>query len=124
MPKDQGYYLVKQLLQSTFGQQFQNVRACSDFLINGLTPHQTDKVAMLKCSAELNSCFDTLTGMNYFHKIDNFDVLSKIARRLPQFYLSRWQEEVDSIEHVKKDEVSIEHLAELISSRTRQMPNL
>ena len=78
---------------------------------------------MLKFSVELSSCLDTLLSIDYLHKIDNFDVLSKIARRLPQSWMTGWQAELDSIVHIRREEASIKHLASYVSLKTRQATN-
>ena len=66
---------------------------------------------------------NTLIGINYLHKMDNLDVLFKIAKRLPNFWLSSWQTEVDNIIHHKREEVSVKHLADFVSLKTRQCIN-
>ena len=78
---------------------------------------------MLKFSAELSSCLDTLLSIDYSHKIDNFDLLSKIAKRLPQSWMTGWQAELDSIVHIRREKASIKHLASYVSLKTRQATN-
>ena len=73
---------------------------------------------MLKFSVELSSCLDTLLSIDYLHKIDNFDVLSKIASRLPQSWMTGWQAELDSIVHIRREEASIKHYASYVSLKT------
>ena len=55
--------------------------------------------------------------------MDNLDVLFKIAKRLPNFWLSSWQTEVDNIIHHKREEVSVKHLADFVLLKTRQCTN-
>ena len=62
--------------------------------------------------------------MNYLHKMNNLDVLTKVAKRLPHQWLSGWQAEVDSLIHLKGQEVSIENLAAYVTLKTRQITNL
>ena len=97
MPGDQGYNRAREMLQSTFGQNFQIAKACTYSLINGPSINHNDKGAKLKFSAKLSSCQDTLLSIDYLHKMDNFDVLSKIAKRLPQSWMAGWQAELDSM---------------------------
>jgi len=65
---------------------------------------------------------NTLSGINYLHKMDNLNVLSKKAKRLPSFWMNGWQEEVDTIIHVK-GEVSIKHLPDFVFLKTQQCAN-
>ena len=78
---------------------------------------------MLKFLDELSSCLDTLLSINYLHNIDNFDVLSKIARRLPPSWMTGWQAKLDSIVHIRREEASIKHLASYVSLKTQQATN-
>ena len=64
-----------------------------------------------------------LESMNYLHKIDNFDVLEKIVKRLPHSWLGGWQAELDTIIHTRGEEASIKHLASYVSLKTRQATN-
>ena len=123
MPSDQGYIKARELLQQTFGQRFQIAKACIDRLSNGPTLNLNDKASLVKFSADLTACMNTLIGINYLHKMDNLDVLFKIAKRLPNFWLSSWQSEVDNIIHHKREEVSVKHLADFVSLKTRQCTN-
>ena len=119
-----GYRKARELLQQTFGQKFQIAKACVDALTNGSTLHVNHKPSLISFSADINSCMNTLKGLNYLHKMDNLDVLTKVAKRLPHQWLSGWQAEVDSLIHLKGQEVSIEHLAAYITLKTRQITNL
>ena len=83
-----GYLKARELLQQTFGQKFQIAKACVDSLTNGPALHVNDKLLLLSFSADINSCMNTLKGMNYLHRMDNLDVLTKVARRLPHQWLS------------------------------------
>jgi len=123
MPSDQGYAKARELLEQTFGQKFQIAKACVDSLANGPGLNQNDKATLIEFSAKLNSCMHTLIGMNYLHKMDNLDVVTKIAKRLPHQWLSGWQSTVDTVIHIQKQEVSIHHLAEFVSLKTRQTTN-
>ena len=102
-----GYLKARKLLQQTFGQKFQIAKACVDSLTNGPMLHVNDKPSLISFSADINSCMNTLKGMNYLHKMDNLDVITKVAKRLPHQWLSGWQAEVDSLIHQKGQEVSI-----------------
>ena len=51
-------------------------------------------------------------------------MLTKVAKRLPHQWLSGWQAEVDSLIHLKGQEVSIENLAAYVTLKTRQITNL
>ena len=62
--------------------------------------------------------------MNYLHKVDNLDVLTKVAKRLPYQWMSGWQAEVDSLIHIKGQEVGIENLAAYVTLKTRKITNL
>ena len=119
-----GYLKARKLLQQTFGQNFQIAKACVDSLTNDPTLHVNDKPSLIIFSADINSCMNTLKGMNYLHKMDNLDVLTKVAKRLPHKCLSGWQAEVDSLIHLKGQEVSIENLAAYVTLKTRQITNL
>ena len=119
-----GYLKARELLQQTFGQNFQIAKACVDSLTNGPTLHVNDKPFLISFSADINSCMNTLKGMNYLHKMNNLDVLTKVAKRLPHPWLSGWQVEVDSLIHLKRQEVSIEDLAAYVTLKTRQITNL
>ena len=119
-----GYQKARELLQQTFGQNFQIAKACVDSLTNGPTLHVNDKLSLISFSADINSCMNTLKGMNYLHKMDNLDVITKVAKRLPHQWLSGWLAEVDSLIHLKGQEVSIENLAAYVTLKTRQITNL
>ena len=119
-----GYLKARELLQQTFGQNFQIAKACVDSLTNGPTLHVNDKPSLISFSADINSCMNTLKGMNYLHKMDNLDVITKVAKRLPHQWLSGWLAEVDSLIHLKREEVSIENLAAYVTLKTRQITNL
>ena len=119
-----GYLKARKLLQQTFGQKFQIAKACVDSLTNGPMLHVNDKPSLISFSADINSCMNTLKGMNYLHKMDNLDVITKVAKRLPHQWLSGWQAEVDSLIHQKGQEVSIENLAAYVTIKTRQTTNL
>ena len=119
-----GYLKARELLQQTFGQKFLIAKACVDSLTNGPMLHVNDKPSLISFSADINSCMNTLKGMNYLHKMDNLDVLTKVAKRLPHQWLSGWQAEVDLLIHPKGQEVSIENLAAYVTLKTRQITNL
>ena len=112
MPAEQGYNKARELLLQTFGQRFQIANACIDQLSNCPTLNVNDKASLIKFSADLNACINTLSAIHYLHKMDNLDFQFKIAKRLPNFWLSSWQTEVDNIIHNKREEVSIKHLAD------------
>ena len=82
-----------------------------------------DKASLVKFLADLTVCMNTLIGINYLHKMDNLDVLFKIAKRKPNFWLSSWKIEVDKIIHNKRVEISLKHLADFVSLKTRQCTN-
>ena len=86
MPADQGYNKPIKMLQQTFGQRFQVAKACIDQLSNGSTLNVNDKASLLKFSADLTACMNTLIGTNYLYKTNNLDILFKIAKRLPKFW--------------------------------------
>ena len=46
--------------------------------------------------------------------MDNLDVWFKIAKWLPNFWQSSWQTKIE-IDHNKREEVSIKHLADFVS---------
>ena len=119
-----GYLKAREFLQQTFGQKFQIAKACVDSLTNGPMLHVNDKPSLISFSADINSCMNTLKGMNYLHKMDNLNVLTKVAKRLPHQWLSGWQAEVDSLIHLKGQVVSIENLAAYVTLKTRQITNL
>ena len=119
-----GYLKARELLQQTFGQKFQIAKACVDLLTNCPMLHINDKPSLISFSADINSCMNTLKGMNYLHKMDNLDVLTKVAKRLPHQWLSGWQAKVDSLIHLQGQEVSIENLAAYVTLKTRQITNL
>ena len=75
------YTKARELLQQTFGQKFQVAKACIDTLTNGPVLHQNNKASLLRFSSELNSCMNTLKGMNYLDKTNNLDVITKIFKR-------------------------------------------
>ena len=62
--------------------------------------------------------------MNYLHRMDNLDVLTEVAKRLPYQSLSGWQAEVDSLIHLKEKEVGIEKWGACVTLKTRQITNL
>ena len=123
LPADQGYAEARKLLQQTYGQKFQIAKTCIDSIVNGPPLHYQDKASLVKFSAELKSCVNTLIGMNYLHKMDNIDVLNKISKCLPSAWVNGWQVEVDNVIHVRMEEVSIKHLTDYVSLRTRQCTN-
>ena len=117
------YTKARELLQP-FGQKFQVAKACIDTLTNGPVLHQNDKASLLRFSSELNSCMNTLKGMNYLDKMNNLDVITRIAKRFPHPWINGWQTEVDSLIHIKRCDVIIENLASYVALKTRQMTNL
>ena len=123
MDDNLGYTKARKLLQQTFGQKFQIAKACIDTLTNGPLLHQNDKASLLRFSSELNSCMNTLKGMNYLDKMSNLDVITRIAKRFPHPWINNWQTEVDSLIHIKRCDVTIENLASYVALKTRQMTN-
>ena len=123
LPADQGYAEARKLLQQTYRQKFQIAKACIDSIVNGPPLHYQDKASLIKFSAELKSCVNTLSGMNYLHKMNNIDVLNKISKRLPSAWINGWQTEVDNVIHVRMEEISIKHLTDYVSLRIRQCTN-
>ena len=97
MSNDLGYAQAQEFLQKTFGQKFQFAKACVDSLTQDPVLHQNDKAPLMQFSAEVNSCMNTLVGLDYLHKMDNFDVLPRIARRLPISWLNGWQAKTDNL---------------------------
>ena len=61
--------------------------------------------------------------MNYLNRTNNLDILHKIAKRLPPFWLTEWQCEADHVIHAKLWEVSINDLASYVSLRMIQQTN-
>ena len=122
MDDNLGYTKARELLQQTFGQKFQVSKVCIDTLTNGPVLHQNDKALLLRFSSELNSCMNTLKGLNYLEKMNNLDVITKLAKRFP--HPCGWQTEVDSLIHIKRCDVTIENLATFVALKTRQMTNL
>ena len=55
--------------------------------------------------------------------MDNLNVLFKIAKRLPNFWLSSWPTEVNLIIYYKKEEVSTKYLTDFVSLKTRHRTN-
>ena len=88
MSEESGYDKARELLRQTFGPKFQITKACVDTITNGPVFHFNDKPVLIRFSAELTTCLKTLGGLNYLHKLDNLDVLAKIAKRLPLAWLS------------------------------------
>ena len=123
MPEESGYDTARELLRQTFGQKFQIAKASIDSITNGPVLHLNDKPALIRFSAELTACLNTLKSLNYLHKLDNLDVLAKVVKRLPLAWLSGWQSEADSVIHIRNEEISIQHLADYISLKTRQCTN-
>ena len=123
MPEESGYDKAREILPQTFGQKFQIAKASIDSIISGPVLHLNDKLALIRFSAELTACLNTLKGLNYLHKLDNLDVLAKIVISLPLAWLSGWQSEADSIIRICNEEISIQHLADYISLKTRQCTN-
>ena len=99
MDDNLGYTKAQELLQQTFGQKFQVAKACLDTLPNGPVLHQTDKASLLRFSFELNMCMSTLKGINYLVKMNNLNVITRIAKRFPHPWINGWQTEVDSLIH-------------------------
>ena len=63
----------------------------------------------------------TLIGVNYLHKMDNLDVLTKIVKQLPHHGISGWQDQVDYIIYHQREEVRIKNVAEYVPIKTRQL---
>ena len=97
LPTDLKYAEARKLLQQTYAQKFQILKACIDSIINGSSLHHQYKASLIKFFAELKSCVHILSGMNYLHKMDNIDVLNKIFKRLPSTWINSWQTEVDIV---------------------------
>ena len=57
---------------------------------------------------------NTFCVIEYLHKMDNINMLSKIARRLSNSWLNEWKMEVDSNIQVRKEKVSVRELANQI----------
>ena len=124
MPSPDGYNTARKLLQENFGKKFQIAKACVDKILIGPPLNQNNKPSLIAFSAELTACMCTLSGMNYLHKIDNMDIISKIVKRLPPQWYSSWLCEVDKVLHELNQELSIEHLNNFVSIKTRQCTNL
>ena len=67
---------------------------------------------------------NTLKGMNYLDKMNNLDVITRIAKRFPHPWINGWQTEVDSLIHIKRCDVTIQNLTSCVALKTRQMTNL
>ena len=60
MPEESGYNKARELLRQTFGHKFQIAKASIDSVTNGPVLHLNDKPALIRFSAELAACFNTL----------------------------------------------------------------
>ena len=121
-PGPEGYIKARNL-KNTFGQKFQIAKANINSVVNGSVLDIKDKLSLMAFSAKLNACMNVLEGINYLNRMDNLDILHKIAKRLPPSWITRWQCEADHVIHAKLREVSIKHLASYVSLRTRQQTN-
>ena len=83
-----GYTKARELLQQTFDRKYQVAKACIDTLTYRPVLHQNDKALLLRFSSELNSCMNTLKGMNYIDKMNTLDVITKIAKRFPHPWIN------------------------------------
>ena len=124
MPSPDGCDTARKPLQENFGKKFQIAKACVDKILIGPPLNQNNKPSLIAFSAELTACMCTLSGMNYLHKIDNMDIISKIVKRLPPQWYSSWLCEVDKVLHELNQELSIEHLNNFVLIKTRQCTNL
>ena len=115
MPNNLAYAQARELLQKTFGQKFQNAKTCIDSVTKGSVLQANDKASLIQFSAEVNSCMNTLVGLDHLYKMDNLDVLTKISRPLPISLLNGWETEVDNIIHHKMCDLSICDLANYVS---------
>ena len=79
---------------------------------------------MIRFSADLSNCTNTLAGLNYLDQMDNLDIITKICRHLPFQWQNSGQVEVDNILHVKMNLPSIKDLATFVAVKTRQITNL
>ena len=115
LPGPEDYIKARNLLKNIFGQKFQIAKANIDLVANG---------PVLDISAKLSVCMNVLKGINYLNRMDNVDILHKIAKCLPPSWITGWQCEADHvIIHAKLREVSIKDLASYVSLRMRQQTN-
>ena len=124
MPPNEGYFIAGKLLKETFGQKFQISKTCIDSITKGPQLHLNNKSALICFSADLNTCTNTLVGLNYLDQIDDLDILTKISKRLPPQWQNSWQIEIDNIIHNKKVMPSIKDLSTYVALKTRQLTNL
>ena len=122
-PGQEGYIKARNLLKNTFGQKFQTAKANIDLVANGPVLDIKDKLSLIAFSAKLNACMNVLEGINYLNRMDNLDILHKIAKRLPPSWITWLQCEADHVIHAKLREVSIKDLASYVSLRTRKQTN-
>jgi len=90
MPSDRGYTEARNLLQLYFGQRHKVIEACMRPIIKGPVLSERDQRGLIKFSVDLTSCLNTLEGMDYLDRMDNLDVVSKIANRLPPTWIPNW----------------------------------
>ena len=119
-----GYDTARKLLQENFGKKFQIAKACVNKILVGPPLNQNNKPSLIAFSAKLTACMCALSGMNYLHKIDNMDLISKIVKRLPPQWYSSWLCKVDKVLHELNQELSIEHFNNFVSIKTIQCTNL
>ena len=116
--------MARELLEQTFGQKFPIAKACVDSIVKGPQLQLIKKSALIRFSADLSTCANTLAGLNYLDQMDNLDMITKFCRRLPFQWQNSWQVEVDNILRVKMNLPSIKDLATFVAVKTRQITNL
>jgi len=123
MPSDRGYKEARNLLQSYFGQKHKIIEACMRPILKGPVLSERDQRGIIKFSADLTSCLYTLEGMDCLDRMDNMDVVSKIANRLPPTWIPNWYHESDQIMHVQHKDICVKDLCEFVRRKTREGTN-
>ena len=85
-----GYQKGKQTLKENYGRKNVIARAYVKRLADGLKIKLDDSTGMITLAQEVQECETTLSHLNYYADLNNFDNIAKIINRLPYSTQSRW----------------------------------
>ena len=85
-----GYQKAKETLKENYGRKNVIARAYVKRLADGPKIKLDDSTGMTKLAQEVQECEITLSHLNYYADLNNFDNIAKIINRLPYSTQSRW----------------------------------
>lgn len=120
---EKGYKKARNLLEQKYGQDFQVTLAYINSVVEGNRIKNNDHAALNQFALSLDSCRNTLLGLDQAEKLNNSQVLTKLAERFPDNLWDDWLQVVDKIMYDDHKEVTIDDLTSFIEKKVRQADN-